>query len=117
LEDDRLQDKTLKIEGMTCAACARAVEKAALKVDGVSEANVNFATENLKINFDPDKVKISDVKKSIEKSGYKAFEESEKGANDAKRKEKEIQGLKNRFIFSAIFSVPLLIVAMGPYDN
>ncbi|MBA5851023.1 cadmium-translocating P-type ATPase [Clostridium sp. cel8] len=99
---------------MTCAACARAVEKAALKVDGVSEANVNFATENLKINFDPDKVKISDVKKSIEKSGYKAFEESEKGANDAKRKEKEIQGLKNRFIFSAIFSVPLLIVAMGP---
>jgi P-type Cu+ transporter len=114
LEDDRLQDKTLKIEGMTCAACARAVEKAALKVDGVSEANVNFATENLKINFDPDKVKISDVKKSIEKSGYKAFEESEKGANDAKRKEKEIQGLKNRFIFSAIFSVPLLIVAMGP---
>lgn len=114
MEDDRLQDKTLKIEGMTCAACARAVEKAALKVDGVSEANVNFATENLKINFDPDKVKISDVKKSIEKSGYKAFEESEKGANDAKRKEKEIQGLKNRFIFSAIFSVPLLIVAMGP---
>ncbi|WP_446899790.1 heavy metal translocating P-type ATPase [Clostridium sp. LBM24168] len=99
---------------MTCAACAKAVEKAALKVEGVNEANVNIATEKLKLKFDPEKAKISDVKKSIQKSGYRALEESEKMNNDRERKEKEINELKNRFIISAVFAIPLLVIAMVP---
>lgn len=38
-------DMRLKIEGMSCASCARSVEKALSRVPGVSQANVNFATE------------------------------------------------------------------------
>jgi len=44
--------KSLKIEGMTCSACAKAVERSSKKLDGVIEANVNFATEKLTINYD-----------------------------------------------------------------
>lgn len=108
-----MEDVTLKIQGMTCAACARAVEKAALKVDGVCEANVNFATEKLKLSFDSDEDVITDVKKSISKSGYKALDGSAMD-DDAKRKSMEIANLKKRFVMSAIFAVPLLIVAMVP---
>jgi Cu+-exporting ATPase len=109
-----LEDKTLAIEGMTCAACAKAVEKAALRVEGVNEANVNIATEKLRIKFDPQKAKISDVKKSIQKSGYRALEESQKEDSDRERKQREINGLKSRFIMSVVFAVPLLIIAMVP---
>ena len=41
------EKKTLKIEGMSCAACSSAVERALNKADGILEANVNIATEML----------------------------------------------------------------------
>ncbi|OPJ60037.1 heavy metal translocating P-type ATPase [Clostridium oryzae] len=105
--------KTLKIEGMTCAACAKTVERVTQKLDGVTESNVNFATEKLNISYDPLIVKVSDIKKTIEKAGYKALEEEITIDLDKKKKEKEIKSLWNRFIISLVFSVPLLIITMG----
>ena len=67
--------KSLKIEGMSCAACAKAVERATTKLNGVLEANVNFATEKLNISYDPSMVRVSDIKRAVEKAGYKALEE------------------------------------------
>lgn len=107
-------NKSLKIEGMTCAACAKAVERVSKKLDGVADANVNFATEKLNISFEASKVKISDIKKAIEKAGYKASEEEVSVDADKERKQKEIKALWNRFVISAVFAVPLLILAMGP---
>lgn len=106
-------EKSFKIEGMTCAACAKAVERASKKLQGVNEANVNFATEKLKINFDETKVSIPDIQSAIEKAGYKAVEEEISVDTDKERKEKEIKSLWRRFIISAIFTVPLLYMAMG----
>ena len=107
-------NKTLKIEGMTCAACAKAVERVTRKLDGVIESNVNFATENLSITFEASKVRVSDIKRVIEKAGYKVSEEESTVDLDKEKKEKEIKGLWNRFIISAIFAAPLLLVAMVP---
>lgn len=106
-------EKSFKIEGMTCAACAKAVERASKKLQGVTEANVNFATEKLKINFDETKVSIPDIQSAIEKAGYKAVEEEISVDTDKERKEKEIKSLWRRFIISAIFTAPLLYMAMG----
>lgn len=106
--------KLLKIEGMTCAACVKAVERAVRKLDGVNEANVNFATEKLNISFDPSKLRVGDIKKAVEKAGYKAVEEEVSVDTDKIKKEEEMKSLWKRFIISAIFTVPLLIVAMGP---
>lgn len=44
-----MERKLLKIEGMTCAACAKTIERVTKKLDGVIESNVNFATEKLSI--------------------------------------------------------------------
>lgn len=106
-------NKTLKIQGMTCASCAKSVEKASRKLEGVTEANVNFATEKLSISYDPSKVKVSDIKNAIAKAGYKAIEDEIAVDADKERKEKERKTLWNRFVISAIFTVPLLYMAMG----
>ena len=68
--------KSLKIEGMTCSACAKAVERVTKKLDGVIEANVNFATEKLTINYDEAKISVPDIQIAVEKAGYKALVES-----------------------------------------
>ena len=105
--------KTLKIEGMTCAACAKTIERVTKKLDGIIESNVNYATEKLNISYEPSKVRISDVKKAVEKAGYKIIEEETTVDVDKERKEKEIKLLWKKFIISLIFSVPLLIITMG----
>ena len=107
-------NRTLKIEGMTCAACAKNIERVTRKLNGVMVANVNFATEKLTISFEPSLVKTSDIKKAIEKAGYKALEEESNVDMDKEKKEKEITALWNRFLISAIFAVPLLLIAMVP---
>lgn len=106
--------KVLNIKGMTCAACARTVEKVTGKLEGVQEANVNLATEKLNVSFDAAKVSVLDIEKAIEKAGYKASEEIISTDEDKKEKEKGINSLWRRFTISAVFAVPLLIVAMGP---
>lgn len=105
--------KTMKIEGMTCASCSKAVERATRKLGGVLEANVNLATEKLTISYEPSSVRVSDIKKAVEKAGYKAIEEEASVDSDKERKEKEIKTLWNKFIISAIFTVPVLYIAMG----
>ncbi|MDT8718641.1 copper-translocating P-type ATPase [Clostridium sp. 19966] len=105
--------KTFKIEGMTCAACAKNIERVTRKLDGVIESNVNFATENLNISYEPLKLKVSDIKKAVEQAGYKALDKEVSIDEDRKKKEKEIKLLWKKFIISVVFTVPLLAIAMG----
>ncbi|WP_457590732.1 heavy metal translocating P-type ATPase [Geoglobus sp.] len=60
----------LKVGGMTCASCARNIETAVSSLEGVKKASVNLATETLYLEFDPEKLKIEDVKKAVEEIGY-----------------------------------------------
>lgn len=66
-------EKSFKIEGMTCAACVRAVERAVKKVDGIDEVNVNLATEKMIVKYDEDKLSESKIVETVVKSGYKAL--------------------------------------------
>src|SRR5690554_1085650 len=106
-------NRTLIIEGMTCASCSAAVERVTRKLDGVSESSVNLATEKLNIRFDSSKVRISDIKRAVEKAGYKAKEEEITIDLDKEKKEIEIKALWKRFFISAVFTIPLLYIAMG----
>jgi Cu+-exporting ATPase len=63
---------TFEIEGMTCAACVRRVERALLKVPGVSEANVNLATERATVVVADSAVNEADLIAAVEKAGYHA---------------------------------------------
>ena len=69
--------ETLGITGMTCASCANAVERSVRKVDGISNANINIATEKLTVEFDDTKTNMEKIKESVVKAGYGIQEKSE----------------------------------------
>lgn len=105
----------LKIEGMTCAACAKAVERVSRKLEGVIEANVNIATEKLDITFDKSKVSINDIKRAIEKAGYKALEEKYRRREKGKRRCNKIfvEKIYNFFNICSTFAYYIY----GKYDG
>ncbi|HHY90870.1 MAG TPA: copper ion binding protein, partial [Clostridiales bacterium] len=70
-----MKKTTLKIEGMGCAACAQASEKAVKKLNGVVEAHVNFATEKMTLQYDENLVSLEEIKEAVRKAGYQAREE------------------------------------------
>ena len=116
LEEVKSKEVIIPIGGMTCAACAKAVERAVKKLDGIENISVNMATEKASIGYNPSKIRLSDIKMAIEKAGYKALEIENKSSvdEDKLRKEKEIKTLWTKFIISAIFAIPLFYIAMGP---
>ncbi len=65
-----MDKKALKIEGMTCSACANRIERVVKKLEGVDNASVNFATETLNVSFDENKLNINDIESSVVKAGY-----------------------------------------------
>jgi Cu+-exporting ATPase len=70
-------EKTLLIDGMTCAACANRIEKGLSKIDGVEKANVNFALERSTIVYDPEKTNVNEFIERVEKLGYKVLRKKE----------------------------------------
>ena len=102
-----------KISGMTCSACAKRIEKVVSKMDGVKEANVNFATEKLSVSYDADAINFGDIKAKVEKAGYKLIREDEQKVEEKRKKLDEKGKLLWRLILSLIFAVPLLTITMG----
>ncbi len=100
-------EKTLKITGMTCSACASRIERAMKKIDGIDTASVNFAAEKLYVTYDENSLTENDIVSAIEKAGYGI------AAPDAKPPKTPQQILLKRFILSACFAVPLLVICMG----
>ena len=64
------QNITLPVTGMTCANCALNIERNLKKLQGVQEANVNFATEQAAISFDTGKIQIDELAARIQDIGY-----------------------------------------------
>ncbi|MBG9585044.1 ATPase P [Bacillus thuringiensis] len=64
------KEANLQISGMTCAACANRIEKGLKKVEGVHDANVNFALEKTKVMYDPQKTNPQQFKEKVESLGY-----------------------------------------------
>ncbi len=61
---------TIPVTGMTCVNCALNIERGIKKLSGITEANVNFATEQASVSFDSDEIQIQDVVEKIHDAGY-----------------------------------------------
>lgn len=109
------RDVVLAIEGMTCASCSTAVERALKKQKGVSSVSVNLTTNKATLSYDPSVVKMSTLKAAVDKAGYKASEIATKEQADAEslRQEKEMKAMTVKLITSMVFAIPLLIIAMA----
>ena len=130
-----LTRETFDITGMTCASCSARVGKAASGVKGVAEANVNLLKNSMELVYDGSDETASAVVSAIERAGYGATPRSPHGAaaggtgaqaaratstvfageNAAQANAKRAADEKlHQLVVSAVFSVPLFYVAMGP---
>jgi Cu+-exporting ATPase len=96
------------ITGMTCAACSSRIEKVLGKMEGVNAANVNLALESGTVEYNPSKLKPSDIIARIEKAGYGATEKVEKSESAENFRQKELEKQQGKFVFSLILTIPLL---------
>lgn len=102
--------ESIKISGMSCAACAARIEKGLAKQEGVKSAAVNLTTERAAVEFDSAKIKVSQLIQAVEDLGYKAQKQEEISRDTEKeQREKEIRSLRMSLIISASLTAPLLL--------
>jgi len=101
----------IPIQGMECASCVKKIEDALLSTKGVTRAVANLVTEKVRVEYIPSEINLSEIKKTIESTGYKVLEMAEGDVGDVERiiREKEYKKLKNKFFFSLILSIIILI--------
>ncbi len=107
----------LGVAGMTCAACVRRVEKGLRKLPNVVDVSVNLATERAHIQLDrePSQADTQAASELIRKLGYQPIELRTQPADDQQQRQtQETLYLWRNFMGSAIFTVPLLFIAMVP---
>lgn len=110
------KQKEYIIEGMSCASCAMTIENAVSKMPGVTKASVNLATEIMTVEAN-DSVTPEDIAKVVDGVGYgarprgKSVEEELEEKNE--KKEAHLREMKRNLTISAIFTVPLLFIAMA----
>ena len=103
------------VYGMSCAACSSRVEKAVSKVEGVNSVAVNLLTNSMIVEGE---VEPEIIMKAVEDAGYKAKPQNgEKAKSEEQTDELDNSGetkkIRNRFIWSIIFLVPLMYISMG----
>ena len=111
--------ETFDITGMSCAACSARVGKAAQECPGVTQANVNLLKNSMELAYDGDPATVDAVVAAIQKAGYGARPRTRRSegaapADPAKLQAAALQEKRRQLIVSALFSVPLFYVAMGP---
>jgi len=95
----------LPVSGMTCAACARAVERALAATPGVERARVNLATNTATVEYDAGRAQMRDFIGAIEDLGY-GVPETEP------RPDAEEPGYRKRLAVAAILAAPVLVLGM-----
>lgn len=107
------------VEGMTCAACVSAVEKAVSKVEGVDSVEVNLLTKSMSVNYDESLVSNLDIEKVVDKAGYSAKAKSKSTSKDDRSEhtdiyKEELEDKSKRLKISLALLVPLMYISMGP---
>ncbi|MDR0459601.1 MAG: heavy metal translocating P-type ATPase [Coriobacteriales bacterium] len=107
---------SIPIGGMTCAVCAQRIEKTLLKLSGVIEATVNYASEKAIVSYDRNLTNIDAMRQAIEKLGYQPLSTSlsDSLAADQAYHSQELRRGWIKFAFAVLVTLPLLYLAMVP---
>ena len=104
----------LIISGMTCAGCVHTIEQSVEAVPGVVRADVNLATGTASVEYDPGAVEVDAIRQAVDRAGYAAREATGAAAEmPGEEEQREAEGWKRKFIVSAVFTAPLLVIAMS----
>ena len=107
---------------MTCSACSSHVEKAVSKQNGVKNVTVYLLQNTMTVEYDENVLSEMEIIQAVKNAGYGAFAANDKvgakrlpstaGAENPAAT--EAQQMKNRLIWSVVFLIPLMYIAMGP---
>lgn len=115
---------SLPVLGMSCAACAVSVESMISAQEGVTQAEVNYATQKVKVSYDPAVTGPAKFQKAVQSIGYDLITDTD--TEKGNEKQAEVQAnhykvLKKRTIAAAILTIPVVVTGMFlmdmPYAN
>jgi Cu+-exporting ATPase len=109
-----LESATIGVGGMTCASCVARVERAIKALPGVIDATVNLSTESARVEYLPDTVSRERIAQAIREAGYEPAEQQQAPDEAKARQEIELAALRRDLLFAAAFTLPLLLLSMGP---
>lgn len=121
-QNKKLVKETFPVLEMTCAACAVSVESMLRSVEGVRDAGVNFANQDAWVEYDPAIATKEQMQNTVRSIGYDIVIEKENRQEIKEAaQQKHYTAIRRRFIWSAVLSFPVFIIAMFfmnmPYAN
>lgn len=100
--EDRNITQIFKVAGMSCAGCARSIEKGLKRKDGIIDIRVSIATEKAIVTYDPDKITLDEILDSVESLGYRFLE-------DKDEEDKQLEAARRRVFSALILTLPGII--------
>jgi Cu2+-exporting ATPase len=118
----QLKTLTFPVTGMTCAACASSVESMIGSQKGVENAEVNYATQSVKVVFHPEIIQAINLQHSVQSIGYDLIIDAVNGKETQEEVQKnQYNKLKRNIIWATILTVPVGLIGMVfmdmPYAN
>ncbi|MGO8083070.1 heavy metal translocating P-type ATPase [Rhizobium leguminosarum] len=112
----KIETQEFLVEGMTCASCVSRVERALKAVPGVTEANVNLATEKATIRYVSGATTSAALSAAIRNAGYETKATVNVATEDQEdRRDVEIRSLARQLLLSAVLTLPLFVMEMGSH--
>ncbi|MDY0089152.1 MAG: heavy metal translocating P-type ATPase [Flavobacteriaceae bacterium] len=114
---------TFPVLEMSCASCANSVENIIKQQPGVVQAQVNYGTNTLKVEYLPNMTNASQLQKAVQASGYDLLVEKENKQQKTLEAihEKKYKTLKSKTFWAIILSIPVFVYGMflmnAPYAN
>lgn len=109
----------LTVTGMTCSSCVANIERVMLKQDGIKSCQVNLLAKSAVIVHDPNVIGARALADMIEQIGYKAelasadsTELADQRATMRETMQNEIKILRDRFLWSLLFAIPVFLISM-----
>ncbi|MEG1585558.1 MAG: heavy metal translocating P-type ATPase, partial [Bacteroidales bacterium] len=110
---EKLESKNIPVLEMSCASCAANVEEEVRKLPGVKKASVNFASNSLQVEFDPEVTNLKKIQEAVRAIGYDLIIEENNAAEKQEASEqRHYQELKKKTIGAWIIAIPLMIMGM-----
>ncbi|MDG5758424.1 heavy metal translocating P-type ATPase [Natronococcus sp. A-GB1] len=106
------ETETLTVLGMSCSTCSGTVEDAVTDLPGVVRADVNFASDEARIEYNPNDVSLSEIVDAVEESGYEPvrdeLEESQGASQRERAVEKELRRQRKLVIGGGLLTLPFV---------
>ncbi|NHA05534.1 copper-translocating P-type ATPase [Mucilaginibacter sp. HC2] len=109
--------QTFPVTGMTCAGCASSVESMLGAQKGVEKAEVNFATQSVKVAYHPDLIRPEGLQLSVQSVGYDLIIDTENGKEKSEQAQQaHYHALKKNIIWAAVLTLPVVLIGMFLMD-